>query len=275
MSFLKLLWERPQSYCGSIHWPNQETVTTSILIVINIACQILGSSPCLTIGLNVPVRLFSGVQALSSGKPYKVAMDALGFGSLLFSHNRLVSIGVDVVSETINFLKKPAEKNDTNLTKEFKMIPPEHTDAHQPVSSPCDESGEREAKSSYGNLGESIKSTFSSCATGLWQQFQESSLGQRIFAPSEPALSPFFNPSSRYYVHSKRIDPLIHANACRILGIPEEKTKDLVFIKKSYEKEVGLLREKQSKLFGEWISVAQSWIDDADTAYQTLIQGID
>jgi hypothetical protein len=92
------------------HWPNLQTCNASLTIGINIACYISKVPHFDMLKINTPFRIVSGLYALHNKKKYKVVMDILGLVALFFPYGQIVSVGVDSLSEIVNFYDRPPIK---------------------------------------------------------------------------------------------------------------------------------------------------------------------
>ncbi len=108
-----------------VNWPNSQTAITSTSVVVNVACKAMNSSKHWTVGLNVPVRVFSVIRSINHKKYYKVAFDAAAFASLFFQpYGIFAAIGFDFISEGINFYLERYSCDDPSQSSNLKRLDP-------------------------------------------------------------------------------------------------------------------------------------------------------
>lgn len=97
---------RTPSHSKPISWPNQETLITSTKIVANLACYFLKSSLAKTAAINFSLRCISVYQTPSSNRYYRLSLEIGAFLVLPLPYGILFSIGVDAISEAVNFYNR-------------------------------------------------------------------------------------------------------------------------------------------------------------------------
>jgi len=95
-----------------LHWPNQQTVTTALLLLANLVCHILDKSRSFTTVVNIPLRAISLTQSLYLNKRYKALLDAAAFGLMFTPNARPLTLGVDVIAEAVNLYAKPKSEKE-------------------------------------------------------------------------------------------------------------------------------------------------------------------
>lgn len=111
-------------------WPNKETLTTSTKVAINLTCYLINTPLTTTAAINFPIRCFSIYQSSQSKRHYKAPLDIAAFLILPFPHGILFSIGIDTISEVINFYKGRANKpsQDSPTLSSSKRLDPKNFD---------------------------------------------------------------------------------------------------------------------------------------------------
>ena len=107
-------------------WPNRQTLTTSSMVAVNLACHLLERSLVTTAAINLPLRCISVYQAYDSKRYYKLSMDLAAFVLLTIPQGILFSISLDVMSEVLNFCNHPKDKSPQNspFTSSTKRLNP-------------------------------------------------------------------------------------------------------------------------------------------------------
>lgn len=85
------------------------------------------------------------------------------------------------------------------------------------------------------------------------------------------SLWPSQSPIVPVFASSKRLDPSIYSNACRILSIPQENVGDLDFLETQYKKIIEGFEKRKMQLKGPYAAVIQDLINDNKEAYRTLV----
>jgi hypothetical protein len=94
------IWEPPI-------WPNLQSCGTLVTIGALLACTISKVPQNQMVKINFSIRFFTGTEAIRYEKQYKVAMEVLAFVALFFPYGRVMSVGIDSMSELINFYDRP------------------------------------------------------------------------------------------------------------------------------------------------------------------------
>ena len=144
-------------------WPNIQTGITSTCVVTNIACASLKASVKTTLGVNAPFRAASIITALYNKEYCKAALDVPAFIVLFLPYGKLVSIGIDVVSEAINYYKDQEPLNSKEETaslmdKSKRLDPTNRLNACKILNVPEEEIGDKKLIDlKHGKLIESLR----------------------------------------------------------------------------------------------------------------------
>ena len=148
-------------------WPNIQTGITSTCVIANIACASLKASVKATLGVNAPVRAASIITALYNKEYCKAGLDVPAFFVLFLPYGKLVSIGIDVVSEIINynqdqgpkpFRPRNSEETSSLIDRSKRLDPTDRLNGCKILNVPEEEIENKELiEVKYGKIIDSLR----------------------------------------------------------------------------------------------------------------------
>lgn len=144
------------------NWPNVQIGITWTCVAANIACASSKASVKATLGVNAPIRGASIIMALYNKKYCKAALGVFAFFVLFLPYGKLVSIGIDVISEIINYNQsqgpKPSKKTFSLIDESKRLDPTDQLNAYKILNVSEEERGDKESiKLKHGKLIDSLK----------------------------------------------------------------------------------------------------------------------
>ncbi len=254
---------RTPSHSKPISWPNRETLITSTKIVANLACYFLKSSLAKTAAINFSLRCISVYQTPSSNRYYRLSLETGAFLVLPLPYGILFSIGVDAISEAVNFYNRHRKGSSAGrpkgapssrpLVSPLKLLDPSKVEnALKILGLEASDLGHQlKMDAKYEMILNSLVERKSLAHGDFKIRFQEMIENVQAAYKTLTAVSPL----------TDRLDPKNTENALKILGLQPEDIKNPGKIDSQHQIIIeGLIVKRAS----------QAMMDDVNTAYQTL-----